>query len=78
MLTPRQKQRSLIVGKLRQARGANYMLCNAAGDEIQLCKKERDECVNFILELMNSSVGLDSIAQEQGDALLHKYCKDWS
>jgi hypothetical protein len=78
MLTPRQKQRSLIVGKLRQSRGANYMLCNQAGDEIQLCKKERDECVNFILELMNSSSVLTVSMSEQADALLHKYCKDWS
>ena len=37
---PKTKRRAVILQKLRMSKGANYMLCQQAADEIHLLRKE--------------------------------------
>ena len=40
MALPKTKRRAVILQKLRQSHGTNYMLCQQAADEIHQLRKE--------------------------------------
>lgn len=74
-------QRSLILGKLRQASGANYLLCNRAADEIVLCRKERDAFRQTLIDMRQRLETHDDVfdfadyAQENIDQILSEIKK---
>ena len=58
-------QKSLLLGKLRQAYGANKLLCNRAGDEIVSLRKELDGALS-LLRSIDAALRADSDSELPG------------
>jgi len=61
MSLPKSKRRAVILQKLRQSHGANYLLCQHAADEIQALRKE---CSRLTKENMIIDGELASVENE--------------
>tara|TARA_R110002153_G_scaffold185585_1_gene338708 strand:+ start:204 stop:404 length:201 start_codon:yes stop_codon:yes gene_type:complete len=59
MALPKTKRRAVILQKLRQSHGTNYMLCQQAADEIHQLRKEVTKLDKEVTKLDLENAGLE-------------------